>query len=87
MKKVAYLLESHTGIPNSNAILEAVWMASDDGLFAEDQFKWDLKTGNVYAKLLCCFPKSWQNHGKCFVPLKMGMLTICSQSLKKELSK
>ncbi|KAF8594027.1 hypothetical protein BDV93DRAFT_565872 [Ceratobasidium sp. AG-I] len=60
IKNVAIKIMQVTGIPYSIALTEAVWMASDDGLFGADQFSWDRTTGCVYAELLACFPKDWQ---------------------------
>jgi hypothetical protein len=60
VKKLAMLITSYTETPYTNALVEAVWMASSDGLFTSDLFSWDSETGVVRAELKSCFPLSMQ---------------------------
>ncbi|KAF8594026.1 hypothetical protein BDV93DRAFT_565871 [Ceratobasidium sp. AG-I] len=61
VKKVAMLIATYTTSTFSNSLTEAVWMASNDGLFSADSFSWDSASGAIRAELKSCFPRSMQS--------------------------
>lgn len=64
MNTMASIVASETGCPPEDALVEAVCVASTDGLFGYDLFRWDQETGAVYADVIPAYPKESQARGE-----------------------